>query len=207
MSGDELPVGDARPAMRRYDGGRVAAALIVVPFTALLVLVKLSFGPLVAVDEGVARELHAHAIGDPGFVRLMRLVSDVFQPLTWRIAVGAAVVWLVWRRAFRPALWAAVTIAAGGLLCLALKVVVARARPSLPDPVAVAPGASFPSGHTVGATVGAGILLGLVLPLVRELGRALAWALAVLVPAAVGFSRIALGVHWVSDVVGGLMVG
>ncbi|MEU7695990.1 phosphatase PAP2 family protein [Microbispora hainanensis] len=182
-------------------------ALIAVPFTVLLVFVKTAFGPLTEIDRGAAWHLHACAIGNPGFARLMQVISDVFSPLTWRIAVGVAVAWLVWRGACHLALWAATTITAGGLLGLALKVVVARARPSLPDPVAVAPGAAFPSGHMVNATVGAGILLLLVLPLVRERGRVLAWTLAVLIPSVVGFSRIALGVHWVSDVVGGLLFG
>ena len=199
---------DARQGLGlRLAVATAAVALIGVPFTVLLVFVKTSFAPLTEIDESAARNLHAYAVANPGFARLMGLVSDVFAPLTWRIVVGAVVAWLVWRRAYRLALWAATTIIAGGLLGLALKVVVARARPSLPDPVAIAPGASFPSGHTVNATLGAGILLLLVLPLVRERGRAVAWALAVLIPLAVGFSRIALGVHWLSDVVGGLVFG
>ncbi|KAA9380414.1 phosphatase PAP2 family protein [Microbispora cellulosiformans] len=184
-----------------------ALALIGVPFTVLLVFVKTSFGPLTRIDEGAAHNLHAYAYSNPGFAHFMRLVSDVFQPWTWRIAVGAAVAWLVWRRAYHLATWAGTTITVGGLLGLALKVVVARARPHLPDPVAIAPGASFPSGHTVNAALGAGILLLLVLPLVRQRGRVVAWTLAVLIPLLVGFSRIALGVHWFSDVMAGLVVG
>lgn len=184
-----------------------ALALVAVPFMILLVFVKTSFGPLTRIDQGAAWDLHAYALVNPGFARLMELISDVFQPLTWRIAIGVAVAWLLWRRAYHLALWAVTTITVGGLLGLALKVLVARARPSLPDPVAIAPGASFPSGHTVNATLGAGVLLLLVLPLVRERGRAAAWTLAVLIPLAVGFSRIALGVHWVSDVLAGLVFG
>ncbi|GAA0368487.1 phosphatase PAP2 family protein [Microbispora corallina] len=184
-----------------------ALALVAVPFMLLLVLVKTASEPLNRIDQGAAERLHAQAVAHPSFARAMELVSDVFGPLTWRIAVGAAVAWLLYRRAYHLALWAATTITVGGLLGLAVKVVVARARPHLPDPVALAPGASFPSGHTVNATLGAGILLLLALPLVRERGRAVVWALAVLIPLAVGFSRIALGVHWFSDVVAGLVLG
>ncbi|GAB3139469.1 phosphatase PAP2 family protein [Microbispora hainanensis] len=207
MNGWRGRLGPERALGLRLTVATAALALIAVPFTVLLVFVKTAFGPLTELDRGVAWRLHAYAIDNPGFARLMHLISDVFAPLTWRIAVGVAVAWLVWRRAYHLALWAATTITVGGLLGLALKVVVARARPSLPDPVAVAPGASFPSGHTVNAVLGAGILLLLVLPLVRKRGRVLAWTLAVLIPLAVGFSRIALGVHWVSDVVGGLLFG
>ncbi|MEZ0072409.1 phosphatase PAP2 family protein [Planotetraspora sp. GP83] len=181
-----------------------ALVLIVVPFTLLLVLVKSSFGPLNKIDQGAAHSLHSYAYAHPGFARAMALISDVFAPLTWRIAVGVAVAWLLYRRATQLALWAATTITVGGLLGLGLKVVVARARPDLPDPVAIAPGASFPSGHTVNAMLGTGILLLLALPMLRGRGRVVAWVLALVIPAAVGFSRIALGVHWVSDVVAGL---
>ncbi|MEW9529682.1 phosphatase PAP2 family protein [Microbispora sp. NPDC049125] len=192
---------------RRLIQATGALAVAAVPFTALLVLVETSFAPLKRLDQGAADDLHAQAIAHPAFARSMELISDVFQPLTWRVAVGAAVAWLLYRRARNLAIWAATTITVGGLLGLGLKVLVARARPHLPDPVALAPGASFPSGHTVNATLGSGILLLLVLPLVKGRWKALAWGLAVVISLAVGFSRVALGVHWVSDVLAGLVLG
>lgn len=51
------------------------------------------------------------------------------------------------------------------------------------------------------------VLLLVLLPLVPRAWRALPWALAVLTVVGVGYTRVALGVHWVSDVVGGWLLG
>jgi undecaprenyl-diphosphatase len=77
----------------------------------------------------------------------------------------------------------------------------------LADPVAVAAGRSFPSGHTQAATVGFGILVLIFLPVISRRARTWVIAAAGLAVALVAFSRIALGVHYLSDVVGALVIG
>ncbi|NUP01948.1 MAG: phosphatase PAP2 family protein [Nonomuraea sp.] len=181
-----------------------AAALIMIPFTLLLVVAKM---PLNRLDAEVAHELHEYALAHPGVTRLLIVWTDLFGPWPWRIAVGAFTVWLLTRGRRRLAMWAITTVTVGGLLGLALKIIVARVRPHLPDPVALAPGDSFPSGHAVNVTLGAGVVTLLVLPMLPRWGRRLAWVLAWFVVVSVGFTRIALGVHWVSDVVAGTVLG
>ena len=88
-----------------------------------------------------------------------------------------------------------------------LKVLVGRLRPVLAHPVAHAPGNSFPSGHSLGSIVCYGALFLVFLPVAR--GRWRTWfaiGTAALV-AAIGISRILLGVHYVSDVIGGWAIG
>jgi undecaprenyl-diphosphatase len=118
--------------------------------------------------------------------------------------VLAVVLWV--RGARRLALWAVATMAAGAVLDTGLKVLVDRARPHLPNPFAHAPGASFPSGHAMASALAAGIVVLVVVPLVGRVGRAVVWTVAVLAVVAVGYSRVALGVHWVTDVVGGWLL-
>jgi len=100
-----------------------------------------------------------------------------------------------------------VTMAGSSLLNVVVKSSVHRPRPALSDPVAHAQGLSFPSAHTQAAMVGYGLLLVVFLPLLHGAWRRTAITFAVLAVLAIGFSRIALGVHYVSDVVGGLVLG
>ncbi|WP_250562035.1 phosphatase PAP2 family protein [Sphaerisporangium fuscum] len=197
---------DARLGLR-LTLASLAVVLVLVPFTLLLVLVKTSFPPLYRLDEGVANTLHAYAVTHSGWVTFLEAWTDVFGPGTWRVVVGVAVVWLVIRRAPRLAAWAVTTITVGGLLGLGLKVVVDRARPHLPNPVALAPGASFPSGHALNATLGVGIVLLLILPFLTHLQKIIAWTVGAVIVLGVAYTRIALGVHWVSDVTAGVVFG
>jgi membrane-associated phospholipid phosphatase len=182
----------------------LAVALVMVPFTLLLVIAKM---PVNRLDAEVAEDLHEYALAHPGVTRLLIVWTDLFGPWPWRIAVGAFAVWLLYKGAPRLAVWALTTVTVGGLLGLVLKIIVARARPNLPDPVALAPGDSFPSGHAVNVTLGAGVIVLLVLPMLSRWGRRIAWAVAWFLVLSVGYTRIALGVHWVSDVVAGIVLG
>jgi membrane-associated phospholipid phosphatase len=185
----------------------VAAFLIAVPFTLLLVLVKASWDPLHRLDQGTANKLHAYALGHPATVRFFHDWSTIFGPTTWRLLVALLAIWLLYRRAVRLAAWAIVTITVGGLLGVTLKFIVNRARPILPDPVAVATGSSFPSLHSMNAALGVGVLVLAALPVLGRGWRAGAWALGVLIVLITGYARIALGVHWVSDVLAGWTLG
>jgi len=88
-----------------------------------------------------------------------------------------------------------------------VKLAVDRARPLLPDPVAHASGFSFPSGHAQSAVVAVSVLLLVFLPLLRGGWRTVAVVLAVLFVIAIGFARVTLGVHFLSDVLAGYVLG
>ncbi|MFD1657693.1 phosphatase PAP2 family protein [Streptomyces caeni] len=193
----------ARPAA-------LTAAALTVPAMVLLVLVAVSWHPLMALDGGVARAAHRRAVGEPGLTHAFRILTDwVWDPTTMRILGGAAVLWLLWRyRARVLALWVAGAVALGALAQQSLKAAVGRRRPAWPDPVDSAHNAAFPSGHAMTATVVCGLLLWLL----RRYGaRGVVWrtalAAAVVSVLGVGLTRVWLGVHWPSDVVGGWLFG
>jgi membrane-associated phospholipid phosphatase len=185
----------------------VATAALGVPFLLLALLVRSNFPPLRDLDLAVARELNEVARGSAGLVDALQVIARVGDPNVFRAAAAVLLVWLLVRRRFRLALWTVVATAGGALLGLVLKLVVGRTRPVLDEPVAHAAGLSFPSGHALNSVVGAGVLLLVLGPLLSARARRVAWAAGVLVVLVIGFDRVALGVHYLSDVVAGWVIG
>ncbi|MEU7016193.1 phosphatase PAP2 family protein [Streptomyces sp. 2RAF24] len=189
---------------------RISAAVSGVLAVLLLVLVAVGWPPLLSLDREISEALHRSALAEPGFTHLNRILTDwVWDPWTMRALAAVAVGWLWWRRERLLALW----VAGASLLTVGLqqgvKAAVDRPRPSWPDPVDSANYSAFPSGHVMTATVTCGLLLW-VLALHWHEGRR-GWGtlagVAVVSVVGVGWTRVYLGVHWPSDVVGGWLLG
>ncbi|MFD6910746.1 phosphatase PAP2 family protein [Streptomyces virginiae] len=187
----------------------IGCALLAAALTALVVA---GWRPLIAYDERVARDLHAHAVTHPAVTRSMRVLSDwVWDPWTMRALAAVACVLLWWRGDRRRALLVALVTLAASALQQGLKLLVGRDRPVWSDPVDSAQYAAYPSGHAMTATVVCALLLWLLprpppgrAPGVR---RVAAWTVAVVSVLGVGFTRVYLGVHWPSDVLAGWLLG
>ena len=159
-----------------------------------------------SMDTGVDDRLHTYAVSHPGWVGAMAGWSDVCQPWTFRVLVVVVVVVLFVRRDARRAWWALAVLVVGSAVDQVVRTAVDRHRPVWPDPVAVVPGPGFPSSHSLTAALCCGILLMLAWPHLRR-GRTVAGIAAVAIPLVTGFSRLALGVHWPSDVLAGWATG
>ncbi|MFF5184369.1 phosphatase PAP2 family protein [Streptomyces sp. NPDC000345] len=187
-----------------------AAATLGLCSVLLLVLVSVEWHPLVSVDDDISTTTHRWARADPDVTQVCRILTDwVWDPLTMRLLGAAVAVWLVWRyAAWWTAGWLVVTSAVGTLVQQGLKAAVGRDRPVWPDPVDSAHYAAYPSGHALTATVVLGLLLWVLHR--HGVGRAV-WRTAVAVAAVsvggVGLTRIWLGVHWPTDVLGGWLLG
>ena len=159
--------------------------------------------PLVLADQAVftfLQQLRTAPV-DRWMVFVTEMGSGgVMLPLV--IAVAA---WLAWQRCWRTVAYWLVTVASAEAMVQVLKYTLGRHRP-----LALYHGNeqySFPSGH---ATVSAVVLAGLAFLLTR--GQPPRWRIAVAAGAAVyvalvGFSRLYLGAHWLSDVLGGFSFG
>lgn len=178
-----------------------------VAFAVLLLLVKSKSADLLHFDNTVADELHEYVRSHRTFTQAMRLVSDLGTSLAWWIILTPVIAWLAYRRLPRLAAFVLATAVGSSLLNNAIKLAVNRARPHLADPVAIAGGKSFPSGHAQAAIVGYGILLLVFLPVISRRARPWVMAVAATLVLFIGFSRIALGVHYFSDVIGGYLIG
>ncbi|GAA2688818.1 phosphatase PAP2 family protein [Actinoplanes palleronii] len=185
-----------------------AAVALLVPFGGLAALVAGRADELHGLDARVTDRLHDLALGHPDWVDPMVWWSLIFHPNTWRIAAVVLAVWLFRRRETALAWWVAASVAAGGALGGVLKLLFGRHRPDLLEPVARATGYSFPSGHALTNALGAAVLLLVLLPRVRGRGkRAALWVAAAGIPVVTAYTRVALGVHWTSDVLAGLLLG
>ncbi|MCL7940860.1 bifunctional DedA family/phosphatase PAP2 family protein [Halomonas sp. ATCH28] len=159
-------------------------------------------GPL-AMDLRLARLLESLALpGLAAFGDVMARAGDLLGVLALTLPWAA---WLLWRRQL-PAFWHI----AGGLVGIALlntlfKATIGRARPD--TPAYLADSLSYPSAHTSTAVVLFGMAAAFAsheLPYGR---RFLAYwaAIAVILPMAL--SRLLIGVHWLSDLIGGALLG
>jgi membrane-associated phospholipid phosphatase len=188
---------------RRVTPRAALVVVLVLAFAVVLIIVELRWGPVHRLDLRTDASLHRTAVDDPDQTRWWRWVSTVLGPTVLRVVALAAAVALWLRGQRRTALFVAVTIVGAATLESVTKLLVDRARPVFPDPVAHASGASFPSGHAMTALTAFGLLV----VLVPRRWRAAALTVAVPAVAAVGFSRMALGVHYLSDIVGAWLLG
>lgn len=137
-----------------------------------------------------------------------RFVTTLGDP---PVLIGIVVVLAVWLWRSGHRVWATyltITCGLGGLLNLLLKSLFERARPDVAQALRDATGYSFPSGHSMGSMVVYAAICWLsvrILPSWRKDSSAVAIAATLIL--AIGVSRIYLGVHWFSDVVGGFAAG
>ena len=119
--------------------------------------------------------------------------------------MAAVSLWL-WRKKGRGELALQLTVLVVGSLVLnaALKAFFDRPRPRLWELRGQFAWASYPSGHAI---VGVAVYFAVARMLLRERGWRWPYVVATLMLAVVLYSRLYLGVHWPTDVIGGLLVG
>jgi undecaprenyl-diphosphatase len=202
-------VSNAEPAARftaRSMAGLVAVLAAGVAFGLVLTLVRAHWAPLDRLDRDTATTLNRLVAAHPWAVDPLHAVTDLGSPLVIKVLLTAAVLTLLTRDQTRLAGYLAATGLGAVILERTLKLLVGRLRPVVADPVATASGNSFPSGHALGSAAGYGALLLVSLPLLPRRYRAPLIGGTVVLVVVIGFTRIALGVHYVSDVLGGWLL-
>jgi membrane-associated phospholipid phosphatase len=202
----------SRPSVDRSFVARShAVALIVGCFTVVALLgvgVLTHFAPQMDLDGTVSEELYA---GDNRAASLNGLLEVLTEPgvTLFRVLVFLPVVLvLLFRRAFRTAAWVAIPVLTIGPLNTLLKETFGRVRPDFDKGGARLTSLSFPSGHSSGVATLVTIGLLLLVPLVaHRVLRHVVVGLGLLLVVLVGFTRMWLGVHFLSDVVGGWALG
>ena len=193
----------AHARLPRYAAMAIGSAAL---FGLLLLLIREDWGPLARLDSGWTDSLHDFARGHTAWTAALQTLTTLGGPIAMRTILGLTAGWLWAIGARALAGWAAAQAVLGWAVEWAAKTAVDRARPHFLDPVAQAAGPAFPSGHAMTAAIASGALAALVWPQAARAGRVAACSLAALTTLAVSFTRIALGVHWPSDVLGGWLL-
>jgi membrane-associated phospholipid phosphatase len=169
--------------------------------------VLVGWAPQVRLDEAVSRTLYA---GDDRTVAVGVLLEVLTTPgVVWfRVVVSLPVLfWLGTRKAWRTAGWVVAANVLVGPVTALLKDAVGRVRPAFENGGATYDSLSFPSGHSSGIAAFVTIALVLAWPRLSTRQRRLALAAGVALVVLVGLTRMWLGVHFLSDVVGGWALG
>ena len=207
-----------RPQSPDNTGGDLVRSLwpvlLVAAFAALMVLLFVELGGEVVegetqgFDQALLQLAHGWRERLPWLGPVLRDITGLGSTVVLTLLTVGTVIYLALFAARRMALLVAVSVTSGILLVSWLKVGFDRARP---DPtwaeLAVA-GMSFPSGHTSMSAI-VFLTLGALIAATRRRTseRLFILVCAGLLTFLVGLSRIALGVHWATDVIGGWALG
>lgn len=197
-----------RPHMPEFKGLAIAlvASLLAVVFAMLAG--EVTEGETGALDRHAARLAAALRSTHPWLSEVMRDLSGLGSTvsLTLMVTMTSGFLLLVGRK--RVAIAVASASATGAVAVHLLKGLFARPRPGPEFSDLAAMGMSFPSGHASMSTI-VFLTTAALLCSTRQRGVERAYILGAGMSLAVlvGLSRIALGVHWLTDVLGGWMVG
>ena len=153
-------------------------------------------------DRWAVERLHEVLHDHPGVVDALRVITALGKPQVLAVASVVAAVALALARRPRAAVFVVAATVGAWLVDNGLKDLIGRDRPVLDAPVASASGPSFPSGHAMTAAAA----YGAIAVLTPRRTRLVIGAIAVVV-VTIGFTRVALGVHWPTDVLGGWLFG
>jgi len=161
---------------------------------------------MIGLDTQIAVWFHRHLT--QGFSLVLLAMSDPGSQEWVAVITIAVAVYLAWKRHWSALLALGLAIPGGMLLNQAMKIWIHRPRPFPVSPYVDLGGYSFPSGHTMAATLTYGLLAGFSLHLFKDARwRILSVGSAAALVLSVGLSRVALGAHYLTDVLGAIAVG
>lgn len=181
------------------------AALAVTALIAFIHIMSSVFGQSALIDADLSVHNMMQGLRNSPGDEIMTMVTMLGDGVVMGIVGITIVLWLVWRREWRVAVAAFATILAARIFVPWMKLWLQRPRPveltGLPEVF------SFPSGHTTFATVTLGVLAVLVTHGLRSWSKAVVFSGVGIAVIAIAYSRIYLGAHWMSDVLGGFLFG
>lgn len=166
----------------------------------------LTDAPLTLIDTQVAAWFHDHAT--PPVTRAAIVITFLGSPPFLGGASLATALFLTWRRWWHRLLALVLTMGGGTVLIILLKTLFHRPRPIFENPLVTLASYSFPSGHAMGSTLLAGSIAFIVATSLKAWrGRVLSILSAFIFVLLIALTRIYLGAHYLSDVLGAMAAG
>lgn len=169
---------------------------------------EMAEGDTRAFDTFILRAMQSLRDGHPWAAAVLHDLSGLGSTAVLTLCTTITVGYLALVSARRMAALVAIAIITGAVGISLLKATFARLRPGAAFAEVVAPGMSFPSGHA-GMSAIVFLTLGALLASTRSraVERTYILAVAAFMTVLVGLSRVALGVHWATDVLAGWAYG
>jgi membrane-associated phospholipid phosphatase len=187
-------------------GPAVYGALVAIAVYAVMwVGYRQNWGWLHSFDWSLLNASRDVAVKHPAWVPFWDAVSVALGPVPLRLLDTVAAVAVLVRRNVRAALLLLACGLLNGFVTAAAKGLANRPRP--PTMLVAISQTSFPSGHALETTASLLALLAVVLPLMSATKGRIALTVSALVLVVVGISRVALNVHYPSDVLAGWALG
>ena len=144
----------------------------------------------------------------PALTTIAVTVTTLGSTVAMSLIALAAIVFLLVKRRRGDAALVAVVAAGAGVLVRFGKATVGRERPPVGFRLVAETNESFPSGHALASAAILGVLLVVLMPSIHSTsGRVAAITAAAIFVLVIGLSRLYLGVHWATDIIGGWVIG
>ena len=186
--------------------GALSAIVLALTWVALADAIVDRHGAPTPLDAAVLSFLAGHR--GAALTAILTVITYAGGTASMTVVTAAAAGWLARRRDWSDAVLVAVTGFGALILIPVTKNLIGRDRPPIAGQVLVLTTPAFPSGHALGSFTVSGVVTVVALGRLRaSRARVLFCCAAILFVLAVGISRLYLGVHWATDVLGGWLLG
>jgi membrane-associated phospholipid phosphatase len=205
FSGNKLNMSNRKYMMHGRSGALLGLTISTLALVGFILLASV-FQQEWFLQRDLAFTQRIHANEESRLSPVLDIVTDMGKSVLIVIVLEVAALLWIRRRWADLAFWS-VTIAAGFVLNLVLRVILQGPRPYLEDMAIIQQNTGFPSGHAMMSLITYGLLAYGLRGILSRRNWLLVTSALILLVLLIGYSRMHFGVHYLSDVIGGYVAG